>query len=107
MELTIEQEIQEQIIALAVNELKRLEAINDTWHGAYTSMTFADGDIIDRKMSGFTRTLKPIPRDFPRGHWIVYLHPSIQRFGKAVIMAFKKDGLALVYFGSVNENSSH
>lgn len=80
-----------------------MEAANDSWHGAYISMRVVDGDAIGWRTSGIVQPISTIPKDFPQGHWIVYLQPAIRRIGKITIMAFSKDKLALVYFGSVND----
>jgi hypothetical protein len=102
MEITVEPGISERVLALATSELRRMEVANDYWHGAYTSMKAVDGDTLGWRVSGLVQILGKIPRDFPKGHWIVCLQPTIRRVGKITIMAFAKDNLALVYFGSVN-----
>lgn len=102
MGIPVDPEISARILALATNELRRMEAANEAWHGAYRSMNVADGDNLGWRVSGIVQALGTIPRDFPRGHWIVCLQPAIRRPGKITIMAFAKDNLALVYFGSVN-----
>jgi hypothetical protein len=102
MEITVEPGISERVLALATNELRRMEAANDAWHGAYISMKVVDGNTSGWRVSGGVQTVGKIPRDFPKGHWMVCLQPAIPRAGKITIMAFSKDNLALVYFGSVN-----
>lgn len=102
MGITVEPGISEQVLTLATGELRRMEAANEAWHGAYISMKVVDGDTSEWRASGVVQTVGKIPRDFPRGHWIVCLQPDIPRVGKITIMAFAKDNLALVYFGSVN-----
>jgi hypothetical protein len=62
------------------------------------------GDTIQRQMTALFAIRKTIPTEFPKGYWIVYLQPSIPRFGHITIMAFSKDNLALVYFEAVNDN---
>ena len=101
MGITVEPEISERVLALAADELRRMAAANEAWQGAYGSMNVADGDTFGR-ISGLLQTFGTIPRGFPKGHWIVCLQPAIRRPGKITIMAFAKDNLALVYFGSVN-----
>jgi hypothetical protein len=103
MEITGEPGVLERVLELAASELQRMEAENDSWHGAYNSMKVLDGDAIGLRIRGIVQSLGTIPRSFPKGHWIVYLQPAIRRVGKITIMAFSKDKLALVYFGSVND----
>lgn len=103
MELTVEPGISERVLALAASELQRMEAANESWHGAYISMRVVDGDTVAWRANGIVQPLGTIPRNFPKGHWIVNLQPAIRRVGKITIMAFSKDKLALVYFGSVND----
>ena len=102
MGLTVEPETYARVLALAADELRRMAAANEAWQGAYRSMNVADGDNLGWRVSGLVQIVGKIPRDFPRGHWIVCLQPAIRRPGKITIMAFAKDNLALVYFGSVN-----
>lgn len=102
MSFTVEPGISERVLALATSELRRMETSNNAWHGAYTSMKTVDGDTLGWRVRGLPQTLGTIPRDFPKGHWIVRLQPAIRRAGKITIMAFAKDNLRLVYFGSIN-----
>lgn len=102
MELTAESGTSERVLALATSELQRLEAENNSWHGAYISMKVIDGDTLGWRISGIVQTMGTIPRCFPKGHWLVHLQPVIRRIGKITIMAFSKENLELVYFGSMN-----
>ena len=98
------QDISEQILSLASAELRRMETENSAWQGAYSGMSLVDGDTTDRKISIVYGTRNALTRDFPKDHWIVCLQPSIPRVGRSTIMAFSKKSLALVYFGSANDN---
>jgi len=100
----VDQKISRQVLALATSELQRMETLNDSWRGAYSDMNVVDGDTIPQRLSGLLAVRKTIPRDFPKGYWIVYLQPSIPRFGRITIMAFSKDNLTLVYFRTANDN---
>ena len=102
MEFSGEPGVFERVLELAASELQRMETENDSWHGAYNSMKVLDGDAIGLRIRGIVQPLGTVPKSFPKGHWVVYLQPTIRRVGKITIMAFSKDKLALVYFGSVN-----
>ncbi|MCX6064739.1 MAG: hypothetical protein NT121_03160 [Chloroflexi bacterium] len=96
--------IEDQVLSLAAAELRRLESENDTWHGAYSGMHLVDGDTTVNRIGVIYNLHHSIARSFPKGLWIVYLKHSIPRTdGKNTIMAFSKKDLALVYFGTAND----
>lgn len=105
-EATVKPDISKQILSLAAAELCRMENENDSWRGAYSALNVVDGDTTNRRISGIYNAHKAIPRDFPKGHWIVYLQHAIPRFGRSTIMAFSKKSLALIYFGTVPDAGS-
>ena len=96
--------ISDQVLSLAATELRRLESENVSWIGAYSGMSLVDGDTFEKRLGGLFDLHYKLPRTFPKGHWVVYLHHNIRRPGSATIMAFSKKDLSLVYFGSAKDD---
>ncbi len=95
--------IEDQVLSLAAAELRRLESENHIWRGAYSGMYLVDGDTTVNRIGAIYDVHNNIPKDFPKGHWIVYLDHSIRKLDSSTIMAFSKKDLALVYFGTAND----
>ncbi len=96
--------ITDQVLALAATELRRLESENSTWIGAYSGMSLVDGDVFEKRLGGLFDLHYKLPRTFPKGHWVVYLHHKIRPPGSTTIMAFSKKDLSRVYFGPAKDN---
>lgn len=59
MGITVEPGVSEQVLALTTGELRRMEAANEAWQGAYLSMKVFDGDTSGWRVSGAVVLLRP------------------------------------------------
>jgi hypothetical protein len=85
--------IKSKVLKLAQAELNRgiVEANSSNWD--LPELEFKDGDDVG-KLSIY---MAPAD-DFPKGHWLVYIHyPYILH--PSTFMAFSKKTLSLVYYG--------
>ena len=107
-------DIAKQITKLVQAELNRINNLNKLDpeynrenYPILDDYTAVDGDTIHNIHVYWvkSRLSDEERKEFPRGNWIVYIPDgrSILMLRSSLIMAFSKRDLALVYFGSAND----